>query len=249
MPTRVTALTGAVATMLLLSFEMGFAQTDWLKKGQELLDTQGGTDVVGSALSNDQITKGLKQALKVGSRRVMSQLGATGGFSDDPAVHIPLPDSLQTVRSTLDKFGMSSMLDDLDLRINRAAEAAMPKAKRLLVNAISEMSLDDARAILYGPDDAATRYFQRQMTPALKKEMRPVVDASLADVGAIKSFDKVMQRYKNLPFVPDIKARLSDHVVEGASDGVFHYLAAEEAAIRQDPTKRTKALLQKVFGR
>lgn len=249
MPTRVTALTGAVATMLLLSFEMGFAQTDWLKKGQELLDTQGGTDVVGPALSNDQTTKGLKQALKVGSRRVVNQLGATGGFSDDPAVHIPLPDSLQTVRSTLDKFGMSSMLDDLDLRINRAAEAAMPKAKRLFVNAISEMSLDDARAILYGPDDAATRYFQRQMTPALKKEMRPVVDASLADVGAIKSFDKVMQRYKNLPFVPDIKARLSDHVVEGASDGVFHYLAAEEAAIRQDPTKRTKALLQKVFGR
>jgi hypothetical protein len=248
MPSRILLMLCTAVAASALSPGAIVAQTEWLKKGQDLLDTYGGTDAVSSTLSNEEITNGLKQALKVGSRSVVNQLGAPGGFNDDPAVHIPLPDSLDTVRSALDKVGMSSMLDDLDLRMNRAAEAAMPKTKRLFVNAVSEMSLDDARAILAGPDDAATRYFQGKMTPALKQEMRPVVEASLADVGAIQSFDQVMEQYQSIPFVPDVKAELSDHVVEKASDGIFHYLALEEAAIRQNPAKRTTKLMQKVFG-
>lgn len=248
MSSRILKLLGMATVALLLSPNSVFAQTDWLKKGQDLLDTYGDSDAASSVLSNKEVVKGLRQALKVGTRRVVDQLGATGGFSDDPTVHIPLPDSLGTVQSALDKVGMGSMLEDLDLRLNRAAEAAMPKTKRLFVNAISDMSMDDAKAILDGPDDAATRYFQGKMTPELKQEMRPVVEASLADVGAIESYDQVMESYKNIPFVPDAKAELSDYVVEKASDGMFHYLAVEEAAIRRDPAKRTTELLQKVFG-
>ncbi len=249
MPRVHTALYRTAAIALLWLSYMGTAQPDWLQKGQELLGGFGsGSPGAASALSNRDIAAGLKEALSVGVGRVVTQLGSQGGFSDDPAVRIPLPQGLERVRSTLNRVGMGTMLDELDLRLNRAAEAAMPKTKQLFIEAISTMSLEDAKGILHGPEDAATRYFQGKMTPQLNREMRPVVESSLQQVGAIQSYDQVMEQYKAIPFVPDVKAELSDYVVEKASDGLFHYLAVEEAAIRADPARRTTELLKKVFG-
>lgn len=200
------------------------------------------------SLSVAQIASGLKDALHVGTESVVGQLGATDGFNKAPSIHIPLPDSMQSVHSILANLGMSGMLDDLELRLNRAAETATVKAKPLFWNAISEMTLDDVNAIYQGPDDAATRYFQDKMSQPLAKEMRPVVSESLLEVGAIKSYDDVMGRYDEIPFVPDVKANLAEYVVVKGMDGIFHYLAEEEAAIRNNPLKRTTTLLQKVFG-
>jgi hypothetical protein len=143
---------------------------------------------------------------------------------------------------------MSAMLDDLEVRLNRAAEVATPKARDLFLQAIADMTLEDAKAIYSGPDDAATRYFQGKMSPPLAEEMSPIVQASLAQVGAVKAYDDVMGRYQALPFVPDAKADLSTYVVEKGMDGIFFYLAQQEAAIRQDPAKRTTELLRKVFA-
>ena len=143
---------------------------------------------------------------------------------------------------------MSDLADDLELRLNRAAEAAAPEAKELFFQAIGEMSFEDVQQIYSGPDDAATRYFQDKMTPALAERMQPVVDRSLADVGAIQSYDTMMKQYESVPFVPDAKADLNDYVVDKAMDGIFHYVAIEEAAIRNDPAARTTELLQQVFG-
>lgn len=224
------------------------AQTDLLQKGQDLLGTYGSNLGAQDALSTDEIAAGLKEALRVGSETVVSQLGQTNGFNSDPAVHIPLPGSLDRVKSTLGKVGMSSMLDDLELRLNRAAEAATPKAKSLFLQAIDDMTLDDVTRIYKGPDDAATRYFQSKMSQPLAKEMAPIVDQSLSQVGAVQSYDKAMGRYESIPFVPDAKADLSSYVVEKSMDGIFYYLAQQEAAIRQNPAKRTTELLQKVFG-
>jgi hypothetical protein len=224
------------------------AQTDLLQKGQDLLGTYGSNLGAQDALSTDEIAAGLKEALRVGSETVVSQLGQTNGFNGDPAVHIPLPGSLDRVKSTLGKVGMSSMLDDLELRLNRAAEAATPKAKSLFLQAIDDMTLDDVTRIYKGPDDAATRYFQSKMSQPLAKEMAPIVDQSLSQVGAVQSYDKAMGRYESIPFVPDAKADLSSYVVEKSMDGIFYYLAQQEAAIRQNPAKRTTELLQKVFG-
>jgi hypothetical protein len=137
----------------------------------------------------------------------------------------------------------------VELKLNRAAEAAAPKARKLFVDSIAQMTVDDVQRIYNGPDDAATKYFQSKMSPQLAKAMRPVVDSSLAEVGAIQSFDAAMGKYQGLPFVPDVKADLSDYVVNKGMDGIFHYLAIEEAAIRKDPAKRTTELLQKVFTR
>jgi hypothetical protein len=132
--------------------------------------------------------------------------------------------------------------------LNRAAEAAAPEAKELFWQAISEMTLDDVRRIYDGPDDAATRYFQDKMTPPLAKRMEPVVDRSLADVGAIQSYDNMMGQYESVPFVPDVKADLISYVVEKAMDGLFYYVAKEEAAIRNNPAARTTEILRRVFG-
>lgn len=217
----------------------------WEAAGQDLLGALGGS---GAALSNAEIGAGLKEALRVGTANVVSQLERPGGFTDDPQIHIPLPPSLAPVQSALSRLGMSGMLDDLDRRLNRAAEAATPKAKDLFFQAIAEMTLQDVKAIYDGPDDAATRYFQSRMSRPLAEEMAPVVQASLADVGAVRSYDEVMGRYEALPFVPDAKANLTRYVVEKGMDGIFHYLAQQETAIRQDPAKRTTELLRKVFG-
>ena len=223
---------------------------DLLKKGQEMLESSPGSASpgAGSALSTSDISSGLKEALRVGSDRVVSQVGQTDGYNGDPAIRLPLPGSLKSVQSALAAAGMSGMLDDLELRLNRAAEAAAPKARALFVDAISEMTIEDARNIYEGPKDSATRYFQSKMSQPLAAEMAPVVNESLAEVGAVRSYDAVMGQYKQIPFVPDAKADLTDYVVEKGMDGIFFYLAKEEAAIRENPAARSTELLQKVFG-
>ena len=225
------------------------AQAGWFDKAKEFLNDSGVTSTATSSLTDGEIASGLKEALQVGSDLVVKQLGTTDGFNADPAIHIPLPNSLSKVQSTLDKVGMSSMLDDLETKLNRAAEVATPKAKEFFINAISAMTLDDAKNILNGPNDAATRFFQSKMTPDLVKEFTPIVDESLSEVGAIQSYDNMMGQYKKIPLVPDVKADLSSYVVEKGMDGIFHYLAIEEAKIRTDPVARTTDLLKKVFAK
>ena len=141
------------------------------------------------------------------------------------------------------------MLDDLELKLNRAAESAVPQAKNLFLNSIRKMTIDDAMKIYKGPDDAATRYFQKRLSPPLADAMRPIVDQSLGVVGAVKAYDSVMGQYRAIPLVPDVKADLGAYVVDKGLEGVFYYLAREEAAIRQNPLKRTTALLKRVFGK
>ncbi|WP_416896599.1 MAG: DUF4197 domain-containing protein [Minwuia sp.] len=202
-----------------------------------------------SGLSQAEIGAGLKEALSVGSGRVVEQVSAAGGFDGDPAIHIPLPDNLRKAQSILKRLGMSNELDVLEDRLNSAAEVASAKAKPLFLDAIEAMTLQDVMDIFNGPDDAATQYFRRQMTPGLKSEMRPVVDSSLADVGAIQTYEQTVGEFSKVPLMPDLKADLTEHVLDLGLDGIFHYLAQEEAAIRNNPAERTTALLQKVFAR
>lgn len=231
---------------LLLAAPVGAGIWDDAKK---LITGDEETETATTALTDDQVGAGLKEALTVGTGRVVEQLGTAGGFSADPAIHIPLPDSLKKVQSALDSVGMSSSFDDLELRLNEAAELATPKAKALFVTAIQDMTLEDVQAIYSGPDDAATRYFREKMSAPLALEMAPVVDASLGEVGAVQSYDQIMEQYNGLPFVPPVDADLTDYVVDKGMDGIFHYLAKEEAAIRTDPVARSTDLLKKVFGR
>jgi hypothetical protein len=249
---RLVIMSMIVSLSLLVSAP---SMASWLDKLSEVF---GGSNSSGTgsssggslseSISNTDITQAFKQALELGSGKVVEQLSQAGGFNDDPAIHIPLPDQLSPARKWLDKVGMAGTLDDLENKLNSAAEKATPEAKALFINAIKEMSFDDVRQIYNGPEDSATRYFQEKMTPALSEKMTPVVSQSLSEVGAIKRYDDMMSSYKSIPFVPDIKANLTEHVVKGGLNGIFHYLAEQEAAIRKDPVQHTTELLKKVFG-
>jgi len=217
----------------------------WLDKLKAKL---GDNDDNEQTLSNDDIGGGLKEALRVGTENVVGSLGKTDGFNLDSQIHIPLPEQLDQVKKVLGKVGMDSMLTDLELRLNRAAEIATPKAKQLFIGAINDMTLDDVMAIYKGPEDSATQFFKSKMSAPLAVEMTPVVDASLADAGAVKSYNSVMDSYNAVPFVPKVDADLTGYVVQKGMDGIFYYLAKEEAAIRKDPAKRTTDLLKRVFG-
>jgi len=244
---RHRGITGIFLFAVFLAAGSAQAGNSWLDKGTDLLKT-----VTGSGRQTDitaeEIGAGLKDALLVGSEQVVSRLGKLNGFNTDSAVHIPLPKQLDTVKSALGKIGMSGPLQDLELKLNRAAEVATPKAKRLFRQAITEMKFDDVKAIYEGPQDAATQYFRGKMSPSLAQEMRPVVKSSLAQVGAVQAYDSVMKRYRAIPFAPEVKADMTEYVVERGMDGIFYYMAQEEAAIRQNPAKRTTELLRRVFG-
>lgn len=232
--------------MILFATAMTAACTsDEIRRGLEQVRSELDN---GSALSQEEIAAGLKEALQVGSGRVSAKLSVTDAFNKDPAIHIPLPDKLRDVRSALDKVGLGSTMNNLELRLNRAAERAAPEAKAAFMNAIRQMTLRDVMDIYQGPDDAATQYFRRTMSADLANRMRPIIQKSMNAVGAIRAYDDAMKQYQALPFVPDISTDLTNHVVDGSLDGIFHYLAKEEAAIRNDPVARTTELLRRVFG-
>jgi hypothetical protein len=216
-------LTLQLLTLLTLMIPAkSFAGNSWLDKGTNLLKSFGVEDN-GSELTLNEIGAGLKEALRVGSQNVVTQLGAQDGFNKDSNIHIPLPKNLDTVKTILNKVGMSFLFEDLELKLNRAAEQATPKAKQLFFNAITAMTFQDINKIYNGPDDAATKYFKESMSPELSKEIKPVIEQTLSQVGAVSSYDAMMNQYKSLPFVPDVKADLTNHVIEKALDGLFYY--------------------------
>ena len=240
--------TGIVlSSVLLVSCAADGPNLDGLKQAAESVLSSDGGSVTGP-LSIDEITRGLKEALTSGSSAVVSQLGAANGFSGDPAIRIPLPASLVKARDLASKVGLEGSFDELELKLNEAAEEATPKAKALFVNAIQAMSVEDAKGILQGPDNAATEYFRGKTGSQLQAQMRPIVDQALAKVGAVSTFNQLLSKYNNIPLAPKVDADLTGHVVEEGSEGIFYYLAQEEKAIRENPVKRTTDILKRVFG-
>ncbi|TDY04049.1 DUF4197 domain-containing protein [Thiohalophilus thiocyanatoxydans] len=233
---------GKLLSILLFSGLLTACSGDLFKQGEDMLNQN-------RPLTEDEIAAGLKEALKVGTERAVDQVGQQGGYYQDQAIHIPLPAKLQPVQDALVKVGLGHYLAELEQGMNRAAEVAAPKARALFVEAVQQMSWQDVKQIYDGPDDAATRYFQKTMTPELKRMMRPVIDDTLAQVGVVQTYDRVMDRYRAIPFAQELNFDLNDYVIQHGIDGMFYYLAKEEATIRQDPAKRTTEILQRVFGR
>ncbi len=163
----------------LLANPLATAQGEFFDQAKEFMGSLGTGAPETSELATSEIAAGLREALKIGTERVVGQLGQTDGFNLDPDIHIPLPKPLAKVQSALEMVGMSALADDLELKLNRAAEAATPKAKTLFTNAITEMTLEDVEAIYNGPNDAATQYFRGKMSGPLVDAMRPIVEDTL----------------------------------------------------------------------
>ena len=198
--------------------------------------------------SNIDISQGLKEALNKGISQQVTKLTATDGFFKNEMVKILLPAELQKVDKTLRDIGLSSLADEGLKVLNRAAEDAVKEATPIFVNAIKEMTFNDARNILMGADNAATTYLQNTTSQALYTKFSPVVTNSLSKVGADKVWTDIINRYNKVPLVKKVNPDLTDYVTNQAMQGVFTMVAVEEKNIRTNVNARTSEVLKRVFA-
>ena len=200
------------------------------------------------ALTQRDAGAGLREALRVSAIAVTTKLGRPDGFFGDPRVKIPLPGVLGRAQRTLAPLGMAGPLDDLQQRVNHGAEAAMPQAKTLFVEAIRSMTVSDAIAIVRGGDGSATAYLREKSQARLLTLLRPHMETALNNAGAFTALDTAASRLGGATAAQGLRGDVIDFAVGKALDGAFGYIADEETAIRHDPVKRTSDLLRRVFG-
>jgi hypothetical protein len=230
--------------LLMVSVHFGFAASlsDMAKEAQKALGGSAG------GLSNDEITAGLKEALQVGTEKAVGLVSQTDGFYQNPAIKIPLPESVQKVEKLLRTAGYGEKVDAFELSMNRAAERAAPEAKSIFWDAISDMKFDDAQKILNGRENEATLYFQDKTSVRLQEVFKPIVKDAMGEVGVTRSYQDINQKITSLPFGKSASFDLDQYVTDGALKGLFKMLAEQERQIRTQPAARVTDLLQKVFA-
>lgn len=201
-----------------------------------------------SDLSNTEASGGLKEALIQGAGKAVSKLGAVDGFFGNKEVKIPLPDTMKKAEKAMRMFGMGKQADELVLKMNRAAEAAVPEAKALLVDSVKKMSVADAKAILTGGDDAATQYFKKTTSAPMAEKFLPIVKKATENVQLAQQYNKFAEMGNKFGVVKKEQVNLEQYVTQKTLDGVYLMMAKEEAAIRKDPVGQASSLLKKVFG-
>ena len=201
-----------------------------------------------SSLTNSEASSGLKEALTQGVGKAVASLGATDGFLGNKDVKIPLPNSLKKIEKGMKFMGMGKQSDELILKMNRAAEAAVPEAKTILLDSVKKMSLADAKAILTGPQDAATQYFKKTTSAQMGERFLPIVTKATGNVKLADSYNKYAEMGSKFGVVKKEDANINQYVTRKALDGVYYMVAQEEAAIRKDPLGQASSILKKVFG-
>lgn len=203
---------------------------------------------MGGILSNADIAAGLKEALHKGISQQVTKLTAKDGFYKNEAVKILLPEELQKVDKTLRSIGMGSLADEGLKVLNRAAEDAVKEATPIFVDAVTKMTITDARNILLGNDTSATTYLQGSTSGALYTKFNPVIKRSFSKVGADKVWSNIITKYNSIPLVNKVNPDLSDYVTDKAMEGVFKMVAVEEVEIRNNIAERSTDLLKRVFA-
>jgi hypothetical protein len=200
------------------------------------------------ALTDAEVARGLRQALVQGAERAVLQLGRENGFLSNQAVRIPVPPSLARTDALLRKVGMRKYSDQLITAMNRAAEQAVPEARALLVEAVSRMTIADAKAILNGPEDAATQYFRRYTESALRARLQPIVRQATRRVQVAEAYSQYAGRAARFGLITKEDADLDAYVTRKALEGLYLTIAEEERAIRRNPMQQGTGLLRRVFG-
>lgn len=199
------------------------------------------------SLTSTQISSGLKEALSLGVNEGVKKLGVTDGFLKNEAVKILMPEKLRKVDTTLRSLGLGSLADEGVKLLNRAAEDAVTEAAPIFTNAITSMTITDAKNILLGNDNAATNYLQTKTQTQLFTAFQPKVKASLGKVGADSVWKSIITKYNTLTG-QSVTTDLNNYVTTETINGVFKMVAEKEGGIRNTPAMRTTSILQKVFG-
>jgi hypothetical protein len=201
-----------------------------------------------SDLTNADASTGLRQALSQGANQAVSTLGKKDGFLLNSQVKIPLPPRLAKAEKVMRMAGMGAQADDLVLAMNRAAEAAVPEAKPLLLDAVKSMSVDDAKKILTGGDDSVTQFFKAKTSDPLMLKFMPIVQKYTANADLAKKYKKLAGKGLELGLIKKEDADIDSYVARSALDGVYKIISQEEKAIRANPAKAIGSLAKKVFG-
>lgn len=202
----------------------------------------------GTGLTQAEIGNGLKEALNNGISKQVTKLTTTDGFFKNEAVKILLPEELKIVDTKLRQIGLSSIADEGLKVLNRAAEDAVKEATPIFVDAIKQMTFNDAKNILMGNNTAATTYLQNTTSNALYTKFNPVIKNSFAKVGADQVWNNIITRYNAIPLVTKVNPDLTDYTTNKAMEGVFKMIAVEEGNIRTNLNARSSDLLKKVFA-
>jgi hypothetical protein len=199
-------------------------------------------------ITNRDAINGLKQALTNGTQAAVAKLGKEDGFFGDSRIRIPLPPSMKRAEAVMHSIGAGKQADDLVLRMNRAAEAAAPRAKSLLVDAAKKMTVQDAKGILTGGEDSATQYFKRTTSEPLAKQFKPIVKKAMAKVKLAEAYNEIAASGAKFGLVKEEDSNLEDYVTRKTLDGLFVGIADEEKKIRQNPAGAASSIVKKVFG-
>jgi hypothetical protein len=215
---------------------------DLRKRAEEALSKKRGP-------TDDRIAAGLKEALTVSTRKAVASTGRVDGFLKNAAIKILLPEKLRSVGKGMRLMGMGQQVDSLEVGMNRAAEQAAPAARQIFINAISKMTIADARQILSGGDTAATDYFKSASTNELTETFSPIVHRAMENVGVVKQYNQIMQNPVAGRLAENQDFNLDKYVVGKTMDGLFYVMGEEEKKIRKDPAAQTTALLREIFGK
>jgi hypothetical protein len=197
-------------------------------------------------VSQTDASSAVKAALKMGATSAVSLLGRADGFWANDQVRIPLPDWLQQAQKALKMLGQGEQVKALKVGINRAAEQAVPESKTLLVDAVSNMSISDAKGILSGGGDSVTRFFAEKTRAPLTKQFLPIVTQTTDKIGLAQEYNDLTESAAKLGLSGTV--RIEDYVTGKALDGLYFMIGEEERKIRQDPVATGSAILTKVFG-
>ena len=202
-------------------------------------------------LTEAQASAGIKEALNKGIVKAVQFASEPDGFNLNDDIHIPVPPDLEIVKSTVGRLpGMSLVFTQLETQLNRAAEAAAPKAKDIFLNALANISITDALTLVTsGSTDAATQFLRKSTQQQLISAFHPDIEAAIDQVGAGRAYATVTDKYNKIPLMTPVNLSLADYTTQKAVDGLFILLANEEAKIRKNPAARTSDILKSVFGR
>ncbi|MFH0895263.1 MAG: DUF4197 domain-containing protein [Bacteroidota bacterium] len=198
--------------------------------------------------SSDEVIKGLKEALTIGTNTGVGIASKADGFFKNPAIKVPFPPEAKAMETKLRAMGMTKQIDKFVLTLNRAAETASKDAGPIFVAAIAAMTIGDGMNILKGADDAATQYLRSKTKAELKVKFLPIVKAAITKVELLKYWNPLANTYNKMPGVQKVNPDLNDYTTERTLEGLFKLVAVEEGKIRKDPLSRTSDLLKKVFG-
>ena len=205
-------------------------------------------DARAAGITEGDAALGVRAALERGAIAAVGLLGRSGGFLDNPKVRIQLPGYLNEAAKVLKYTGQQRRVDELVTAMNRAAEAAVPEAKALLVNAVKSMSVEDGRQILTGGDDSATQFFAGKTRAPLSVKFLPIVTRATEKVSLADKYNKVAGQVASLGLVSKDEANIQSYITGKALDGLYLIIGEEERKIRQDPIGTGSAILKKVFG-